>query len=66
MQPIKAHESLGICHEMPPVITPILKSIPNLKITPLCQSSRLGRSKCCVPQGNQPTKDQQDQEGALS
>ncbi len=31
MQPIKAHESSVICHEMPPVIIPILKPPQKLK-----------------------------------
>ncbi len=66
MQPIKAYESSGICHEMPPVITPIFKSTPNLKTPPLCQSCQLACSKCHVPKVNQPTKAQQDLEGVLS
>ncbi len=41
MRPVKAHESSGVCHEMPPVITPIFKSTPNLKIPPLCQSCQM-------------------------
>ncbi len=66
MQPIKAHESSGVHHEMPPVITPIFKSTPNLKTPPLCQYCQLMSSKCHVPKVNQPTKAQQDQEGAQS
>ncbi len=38
---IKAHESSGVCHEMPSVITPIFKSTPNLKTPHLCQSCQL-------------------------
>ncbi len=60
MHPIKAHESSGVCHEMPPVITPIFKSTPNLKTPPLCQSCQLARSKCCVPTVNQPMNAPQD------
>ena len=66
MRPIKAHESSGVCHEMPPVINPIFKSTPNLKTPPLCQSCQLARSKRRVPKVNQPMKACQDREGALS
>ncbi len=52
------------CHEMPPVITPILKSILNLKTPPLYQSCELVCSKCRVSKVNPPTKAQQDWEGA--
>ncbi len=45
MQPIKAYESSGVCHEMPHVITPIFKSTANLKTPPLCQSCQLSGSK---------------------
>ncbi len=51
---------------MPPVITPIFKSTPNLKTPPLCQSCQLACSKRRVPKVNQPMKAHQDQEGALS
>ncbi len=66
MQPIKAHECSGICHEMPPVINPIFKSTPNLKTPPHFQSYQLACSKRHVVKVNQPTKSQQDQQGALS
>ncbi len=66
MHPIKAHEFFGVCHEMPPVITPIFKFILNLKIPPLCHSRQLACSKHCMPKVNQPMKTQQDQEVALS
>ena len=65
MQPIKVHETLGVCHEMPPVMISIFKSTPNLKTTPLCQSCQLACSKRQVPKVNQPMKTCQDQEGAL-
>ncbi len=51
---------------MPPVITPIFQSTPNIKTPLLCQSCQLARSKRRVPKVNQPMKAQQDQEGALS
>ncbi len=60
MRPIKAHESSGVCHEMPPVINPIFKSTPNLKTPPLCQSCQLACSKRRVPKVNQPMKACQD------
>ncbi len=65
-QPVKSHESSGICHEMPSVITPIFKSTQNLKTPPLCQSCQLVCSIYHVPKFNQPIKACQDQEGALS
>ncbi len=41
MQLVAADEISGICHEMPLVIIPILKSTPNFKTPPLCQSCQL-------------------------
>ncbi len=66
MQPIKAPEYLGICHEMPNVIIPIFKSTPDLKTPPRCQSCQLACSKCQVPKVNQQDKACQDCKGALS
>ncbi len=51
---------------MPPVITPIFKSTPNLKTPPLCQSCQLAHSKRHVPKVHQPMKARQDREGAFS
>ncbi len=66
MQPIEAHESSFICHEMPPVITPVFKATPNLMISYLCQSYKLACSKCYVPKEILPTKARHDQKIALS
>ncbi len=65
MQPIKAHESSGVCDEMPPVLTPIFKSTPNLKTSLLCQSCQLAHSKPHMPKVMQLTKAQQEQVGDL-
>ncbi len=59
MWPIEEHESSGVCHEMPPDITPIFKYIPNLKTPALCQSCQLACSKHLVPQVKQLTKAEQ-------
>ncbi len=56
MHPIKAHEFFGVCHEMPPVITPIFKSTPSLKKPLLCHYCQLTCSKHQVPKVNQQTK----------
>ncbi len=45
LQPIEAHESSGICCEMPLVITPDLKSTTNPKTTPFCLSWQLACTK---------------------
>ncbi len=66
IQPIEAHESSGVCHEMPLVISPILKSTPNLKTVPLYQSCQWVCSNCHKPTDNQPTQAQQEQTGVLS
>ncbi len=65
MQLIEAHESCCVCHWMPPIITPIFKSSPNLKPPP-CQSYQLAHSKCCVPKVSQVTSMKLDKKGAFS
>ncbi len=52
MQSNEAHESSGICHEMPPIITHIFKSTPNLKTPHLCQSYACSKHR--MPKVNQP------------
>ncbi len=64
MGPIEACEFSGVCHEMLPVITPIFKSTPNLRTTPLFQSSQL--SNCGMHKIKQPTKTQQESIVTLS
>ncbi len=64
MQPIKAHESSFVCHDMSCLITSIFKSTSNLKSPPICQSCQLACSKHKVPKVNQPTKAKQDQDEA--
>ncbi len=64
MKSIEAHESSGICHKMPPIITHIFKSTLNLKSPPLCPSCQLACLK--HHSTNQPTKAQLDWDGAFS
>ncbi len=67
MKSFEAHEFSCVCHEIPPIITPIFKSTPNvIKTFPLCQSCLLAFSKQCMPKFNKPTKAWQDGEGTLS
>ncbi len=66
MQHIKAHESSGVHHDLPPVIPLNFKSTLNLKTPSLCQSCQWACSMSCVPKVKQPTKAQQEQAGALS
>ncbi len=66
MQPIKAHESSGVCHEISHVITPVFKSTPNINTPTLCQSCQKACSKRQAPKVNQPMKAWQDEEGVLS
>ncbi len=56
MQHYEAYESSGVFHKIPPFITPIIKSTPNLKAPPFCQTFQLACSKCFVPKVNHLTK----------
>ncbi len=49
MKPIDVHESSDVCLKINPIITPIFRSTPNLKTSPLCQSCWLACSKCHLP-----------------
>ncbi len=63
MQPAEAHESSDVYHEIPPVITPILMSTPNLKAPPFCKSCQLACSKWHAPKVKQPAISHEDQMG---
>ncbi len=49
VQPFETNEYSGVHHEIPPVITPIVKSTTNLKASYLCQSCQHACSKCHLP-----------------
>ncbi len=53
MRPIKTHDYSGVCHEMPPVVTAIVRSLLNLKTPPLFLSCQLMRSMYCIPKVDQ-------------
>ncbi len=59
-QPIEVHKSSSVCHKMPPCHHPYFSSLFQI-----CQSCQLAHSICCMPEGKQPTKAHQEQEGSF-